>query len=73
MVYTTDASGQSIISVTVSTNGNTCSAPIPVTFPGPVVDRKGATAEQLGGDPLVLWVKLAGAPVSFTLSTPVPL
>lgn len=73
MTYTLDSAGAHITSVTVSTTGNTCAAPIPVTFPGTVVDQKGATPEQVGSDPLVLWVKLTGSPVTFTLSTPVAL
>jgi hypothetical protein len=73
MTYILDAAGSHITSVTVSTSGNTCSAPIPVTFPGTVVDQKGATPEQVGTDPLVLWVKLTGSPVTFTLTAPVAL
>jgi hypothetical protein len=34
---------------------------------------QGATKEQLGSDPLTLWVTLSGKPVSFTLTTPIPL
>jgi hypothetical protein len=71
MTYTLDPTAKTITSVTVSTTGNTCSAPIPLTFPGTVVDQKGATPEQLGGDPLTLWVTLTGSPVIFTLTTPV--
>lgn len=73
MTYTLDSTGKSTTAVTVSTTGNTCSAPIPVTFPGTVVDQKGATPEQVGSDPLVLWVKLSGSPVTFTLTTPLVL
>jgi hypothetical protein len=71
MSYTLDATAKSITTVTVSTSGNTCSAPIPVTFPGTVTNQQGATPEQIGTDPLVLWVKLSGSPVTFTLTTPV--
>ncbi|KAJ9652490.1 hypothetical protein H2201_009218, partial [Coniosporium apollinis] len=55
MVYNYSADGKSIISVTVSTNGNTCGTPIPVTFPGAVTATTGATQEKVGGDPLTLW------------------
>jgi hypothetical protein len=71
--YTLDASAKSITAVTVTTTGNTCAAPIPVTFPGTVVSQQGATPEQLGTDPLVLWVKMTGSPVTFQLTTPVAL
>jgi len=73
LTYTLDASAKSITAVTVSTAGNTCSAPIPVTFPGTVVSQQGATPEQIGTDPLVLWVKMTGSPVTFQLTAPVPL
>jgi hypothetical protein len=41
--------------------------------PGTVVSQQGATPEQLGTDPLVLWVKMTGSPVTFQLTTPVAL
>ena len=63
----------SITGVTVTANGNTCSAPIPVTVPGAVTDTQGFTTEQVGSDPLTIWVQLSGSPVSFTLSQPVAL
>jgi len=66
-------SGKTITGVTVSTTGNTCSAPIPVTFPGPVVSANGGRVEQVGADPLTVWVQMSGAPVSFTLSKPIAL
>lgn len=60
-----------ITGVTVTANGNTCSEPIPVTFPVAPTDTKGFTTEQLGSDPLTVWVQLSGSPVTFTLSTPI--
>ena len=39
--------GTTIAGVTVSANGNTCSVPIPVTFPGPVTSTNGGRAEQV--------------------------
>jgi hypothetical protein len=62
-----------ITGVTVSANGNTCSEPIPVTFPVAPTSTLGFTTEQLGSDPLTVWAKLSGSPVTFTLSTPIAL
>ena len=59
-----------ITAVTVTSTGNTCGVPIPVTFPGPVTDVQGFRTEQVGNDPLTVWARLGGSPVSFTLSTP---
>jgi hypothetical protein len=69
--YTTE--NQEITGVTVSATGNTCSEPIPVTFPVAPTDTQGFTTEQLGSDPLTVWVDLSGSSVSFTLSTPIAL
>lgn len=63
----------SITGVTITANGNTCAAPIPVTVPGSVTDTQGFTTEQIGSDPLTIWVALSGSPVTFTLSQPVAL
>ncbi|KAI3400682.1 hypothetical protein diail_2394 [Diaporthe ilicicola] len=63
----------SITGVTVTASGNTCSTSIPVTVPGSVTDTQGFTTEQIGSDPLTIWVNLSGSPVSFTLSQPVAL
>ncbi|KAA8645896.1 hypothetical protein EYZ11_003589 [Aspergillus tanneri] len=59
--------------VTVSAKDNTCSVPIPVTFPVAPTNTQGFATEQLGSDPLTVWVKLSGSPVTFTLSKPIPL
>lgn len=63
----------SITGVTVTANGNTCGTSIPVTVPGTVTDTKGFTTEQIGSDPLTIWVQMSGSPVTFTLSQPVAL
>ena len=60
-----------ITAVTVSATGNTCTEPIPVTFPVAPTSTQGFTTEQLGADPLTVWVNLSGSPVTFTLSTPI--
>ncbi|KAJ5647947.1 hypothetical protein N7490_004319 [Penicillium lividum] len=62
-----------IISVTISANDDTCSEPIPVTFPVKPTSTKDYATEQLGSDPLTVWVPLSGSPVTFTLSTPIAL
>ncbi|KAM0195996.1 hypothetical protein ACHAPC_000486 [Botrytis cinerea] len=71
--YQLDTTSSSITGFTLSANGNTCSTPLPVTLPGSVTDTQGATVEQIGNDPTTLWVTLSGAPVSFTLTTPIPI
>lgn len=63
--------GGKITGVTVSSSSNSCSVPIPLTVPGSVTDTKGFTTEQIGNDPLTIWVQLNGQPVSFTLSQPI--
>ncbi|KAF4554718.1 Hypothetical protein D9617_3g017860 [Elsinoe fawcettii] len=61
--------GKSFTSVTVTANGNTCGAPIPVTFPG---DASGSgTKDKIGNDPLIMWVTLSGQPVTLNLATPI--
>lgn len=69
--YTTK--NQKITGVTVSATGNTCSEPIPVTFPVAPTSTQGFTTEKLGSDPLTVWVRLSGSPVTFTFSTPISL
>ncbi|KAJ5924478.1 hypothetical protein N7466_008665 [Penicillium verhagenii] len=69
--YTTE--NQEITGVTVTATGNTCSEPIPVTFPVAPTSTQGFATEQLGSDPLTVWVELTGSPVTFTLSTPIAL
>ncbi|OQE18920.1 hypothetical protein PENFLA_c020G00457 [Penicillium flavigenum] len=66
-------SNQKITAVTVSATGNTCTEPIPVTFPVAPTSTQGFATEQLGADPLTVWIKLTGSPVTFTLSTPISL
>lgn len=71
MTYLMDAEAQQITGVQVTSNGNTCSAAIPVTLPGAVLDTKGFETEQAGNDPLTVWVQMTGAPVTLTLQNPV--
>ncbi|KAG9842972.1 hypothetical protein KCU77_g9580, partial [Aureobasidium melanogenum] len=64
--------GKTIISVTVTANGNTCAAPIPVTLPVSATSSSpGLVRETIGSEPLVIWVPLTGSPVTLQLSSPV--
>lgn len=69
--YTT--ANSKITGVTVGSSDNNCAELIPVTFPVAPTSTLGFTTEQLGSDPLTVWVKLSGSPVTFTLSTPIAL
>ncbi|KAL4901300.1 hypothetical protein BDW74DRAFT_170241 [Aspergillus multicolor] len=62
-----------ITGVTVSAEDASCSAPIPVTFPTAPSDTQGFATEQLGSDPLTVWVQLAGSPVTFSLGSSIAL
>ncbi|CBF83680.1 hypothetical protein AN2954.2 [Aspergillus nidulans FGSC A4] len=62
-----------ITGVTVTANGNTCDANIPVTFPTAPTDTLGFATEQLGSDPFTVWAQLSGSPVTFSLATPIAL
>jgi hypothetical protein len=66
-------SGNTITAVTLTTIGNVCSTVIPLTVPGKVTSTQGFTTEQIGTDPLTIWVKMTGSPVTFNLATPVSL
>ena len=62
-------SGNLITGAVLTANGNTCSAPIPVTIPyGVVTDAQGFPTEQVGSDPQTIWVQLSGSPVYFEFS-----
>jgi hypothetical protein len=72
LTLTTNPTAQTITGVTLTATGNTCNVTLPVTVPGPVTSTQGFTTEQIGSDPLTIWVSLTGSPVTFTLKTPVP-
>jgi hypothetical protein len=62
MTWKTSAKGDEIEAVNIYTaGGNRCGTPIPITVPGGVTSNTGATSEQLGNDPLTLWVSMSGA------------
>lgn len=74
--YGYSADGTSITSVIVTAgNGNTCSAPIPVTLPGDAtISGSGTiTKDKVGNDPMIIWVTLNGSPITLNLLAPVAL
>ncbi|KAH9880683.1 hypothetical protein IAQ61_000977 [Plenodomus lingam] len=74
MTWTTSADGARIESVNVYTaGGNQCATPIPITIPCNVDSTTGATMEQLGSDPLTLWVTMSGASRLYKLSKAITL
>jgi hypothetical protein len=71
MTYTTSANGASIVGINVYTaGGNNCRTPIPITVPVATSTTTGATKEQLGSDPLTLWVTMSGASRAYQFTTP---
>ncbi|KAJ4329314.1 hypothetical protein N0V84_000209 [Fusarium piperis] len=63
--------GKTIESVTVTTDGNSCSVPVPVTVPGGASASGGSSrSDTLGSEPTIEWVTLSGSPVTLTLSQP---
>jgi hypothetical protein len=66
---------KAIASITLHTaTSNRCKVPIPVTVPTTVQNiPAGATKEQIGSDPLTIWVRMTGQPVTIPLDHPVPL
>lgn len=72
LTWTLSDDGTSITGATLSANGNSCSAPIPVTFPVSASATAGQTTrEQLGSDSPTFWTTLTGSPVTFQLDSPV--
>lgn len=71
--YTYSADGNTITAVTITANGNACSAPIPLTLPGGTATGGAFTVDQVGTEPPILWVTLAGSPVTLQLSSPITL
>jgi hypothetical protein len=74
LLLKTSGNTTQIVGFIVDCAGHSCPEPIPVTIPGgDVTDLQGATREKVGNDPLTLWVKLSGSPLTFTLTTPISL
>jgi hypothetical protein len=72
LTWSTNPTAKTITGVTLTTTSNVCAVPIPVTVPGTVTNTQGFTTEKIGSDPLTIWVKMSGAAVTFTLTTPIP-
>ncbi|KAF1914211.1 hypothetical protein BDU57DRAFT_286325 [Ampelomyces quisqualis] len=71
LTWTTSADGANIESINVYTaGGNNCGTPIPITVPVATSSTTGATKEQLGSDPLTLWVTMSGASRNYQFTTP---
>ncbi|KAF2278256.1 putative extracellular serine-rich protein [Westerdykella ornata] len=71
LVYQLSDDRRSITGVVVGAGDLKCRTGIPVTVPGPVTSLGGATKEQVGKDPLTLWVSLGGSRKTYALSSPV--
>lgn len=73
--YTYTANGDAIDSVTVTTNGNSCAVPVPVTIPGGTASASGGStqSDQVGSEPTIIWITMDGSPVTLSLSEPVSL
>lgn len=64
---------KTITGVTLSTDGNSCSVPVPVTFPdSATTSTGGTTVDQVGSEPPIVWTSMSGSSVFFTLDTPIP-
>jgi hypothetical protein len=73
MTYQLSDDRKSITGVTVNAANAQCSTPIPVTLASGVVSAASATKEQVGKDPLTLWVTLGGSAKTYSLGTAVKL
>jgi len=69
--YNYSSDGSSIESVTLTTEGNTCAVPVPVTLPTEAKSDGNVRADRVGSEPLIMWVTMAGSPVTMKLATPV--
>lgn len=71
LTYQLSDDRKSITGVTVNAANAKCSTPIPVTMPGAVGSALSATKEQIGKDPLTLWVSLGGSAKTYSLASAV--
>ncbi|KAF2800213.1 hypothetical protein K505DRAFT_355893 [Melanomma pulvis-pyrius CBS 109.77] len=69
LTYQLSNDRKAIIGVVLDAKSSQCSTPIPVTFPGTVTSAASATKEQIGKDPLTLWVSLGGTSKTFSLGS----
>jgi hypothetical protein len=73
MAYQLSDDRTSITGVIVNAANARCTTGIPVTVPVQVTSANSATKEQLGKDPLTLWVSLGGSRKTYTLSSSIKL
>ncbi|KAF2638315.1 hypothetical protein P280DRAFT_81219 [Massarina eburnea CBS 473.64] len=74
LTWKVSADGSGIESITAYTaGGNSCGTPIPITVPSTPSNTTGATLEQVGTDPLTLWVTMSGNAQRYTFSKAIPL
>ena len=75
LVYGSSNTTKTITGVTVTTTNNVCGVEVPVTLPGPVIATQSRVgrSEQVGSDPLTIWLTMSGSPVSLRLATPITL
>ncbi|PSR76994.1 hypothetical protein BD289DRAFT_378234 [Coniella lustricola] len=72
LVYNYSDDGKTITSVTVTANSNTCSVPVPVTFPGTATPSvSGGTTDKNGTEPLIYYTPMTGSAVTYTLGAAV--
>ncbi|KAF1955381.1 hypothetical protein CC80DRAFT_493267 [Byssothecium circinans] len=72
LAWKTSTDGSGIESITVYTaGGNRCGTTIPITVPSTPSSTTGATKEQVGTDPLTLWVTMSGAAQTYTFTKPI--
>lgn len=68
--YNYSDDGKSIVSVTVSTTGNSCGVKVPVTVPGTATSAAG-TVDKVGTEPSIYWTQMSGTAVTYTLGAAV--
>lgn len=71
--YTYSSDASRIASLTVTTEGNSCSAPVPVTIPRGSASGGNSRLDTVGSEPPIVWVTMSGSPVTLQLSEPVRL
>lgn len=68
--YITSNSSISGIRVLTATN-NTCDVPVPIQVPTALADYQGYRTEQVGNDPLTVWVLMSGDVIDFDFIEPI--
>lgn len=73
--YRYSDSGSAIDSVAVTTDGNSCGVPVPVTIPRGTASTSGGSSQldKVGSEPTIIWITMNGSPVTLSLSEPVSL